>query len=194
MHLILALHKWPKTSETIFFLHCLTSFEPTTLHQMVWTSLATNFTSSVRISQLLFKKFLLYILCNEIVKCGYFKRTLETVCQTFGKKHCKGANTWCNIARNIAHNIFFSQRGCMVATFCATIHTMPSWTLKFTSHYSTKCCRWCVNKEICCMQCCRSRTKFYCCNNAHYCSQNCRVDTQCNLAIVRNCIMYQRFN
>lgn len=107
MHHILALHKWPKTSETIFFSHCLTSFEPTTLHQMVWTSLATNFTSSVRNSQLLFKKFLLYILCNEIVKCGDFKRTLETGCQTFGKKHCKGPSTWCNIARNIARNIFF---------------------------------------------------------------------------------------
>lgn len=101
MHHILALHKSPKTSEIKIFSHCLNSFEPTTLHQMMWTSLATNFTSSVRNSQLLFKKFLLYILCNEIVKCGDFKRTLETVCQTFGKKHCKGPSTWCNIARNI---------------------------------------------------------------------------------------------
>ena len=29
-----------------------------------------------------------------------------------------------------------------------------------------KCCRWWIHEEICCVQCCRSRTRFYCCNIA----------------------------
>ena len=65
------------------------------------------------------------------------------------------------------------------------------WTLKFASHYCTKCCRWWIHEEICCAQCCRSRTRFYCCNIARnkfwggytmqfshcaqYCAQYCTV-------------------
>ena len=89
---------------------------------------------------------------------------------------------------------YCAQHGCMVTTSCATIHVIPSWTLKFLSDYSTKCCRWCIHKEICWAQCCRSRTKFYCCNNAHYCSQKRQVDTQYNLATARNCVMYLGLN
>ena len=46
------------------------------------------------------------------------------------------------------------------------------WTLKFASHYCTTCCRWWIHGEICCAQCCRSRTRFYCCNIARNIARN----------------------
>ena len=46
------------------------------------------------------------------------------------------------------------------------------WTLKFASHYCTKCCRWWTHEKICCAQCCRSRTRFYCCNIARNIARN----------------------
>ena len=65
------------------------------------------------------------------------------------------------------------------------------WTLKFASRCCTKSCRWWIHEEICCAQCCRSRTRFYCCNIARnkfwggytmqfshcaqYCAQYCTV-------------------
>ena len=52
---------------------------------------------------------------------------------------------------------------------CQRLHLMwvsIGWTLKFASRNCTKCCRWWIHEEICCAQCCRSRTRFYCCNIA----------------------------
>ena len=46
------------------------------------------------------------------------------------------------------------------------------WLAEFASHYCTKCCRWWIHEEICCAQCCRSRTRFYCCNIARNIARN----------------------
>ena len=130
----------------------------------------------------------IYILRNEITKCianfGNFKRTLETVSQMLGQTHCKDPNT------ATLHAIL-----CTTWLYGYNILCNNTCNTKLnTEIHVTKCCRWCIHKEICWAQCCRSRTKFYCCNNAHYCSQKRQVDTQYNLATARNCVMYLGLN
>lgn len=166
------------------------------LHYTKWCELHSQRTSQVRceIHNFFSRSFYYIYYVMKSSSAGISKELWKPFVKRLVKSTVKARVRGVTLRAILRTTFFFSQRGCMVATFCATIHTMPSWTLKFASHYSTKCCRWCIHKEICCAQCCRNRTKFYCCNNAHYCSQNCRVDTQCNLAIVRNCIMYLSLN
>lgn len=71
--------------------------------------------------------------------------------------------TWlhsCNITCNIWCNVWWATFGSVVKLECE-IWLDEHWNL---IHYCMQCYRLWIHKEICCMQCCKSRKKFYCCN------------------------------